>query len=186
MVRLSSIIYWAVRSVGRSLHWHCRGREFESRTVHHYSIKSDPQRLHYHRFLINIAIAFARIACKKTWFQLFGPFSRPGHHFILRPCARMCAGLVFTAPIVARYCAMFSIGRRLRRRREQNGFCNYFPDDSRRSVVRCSHSMNPSSESAISLDCASRRMSEVYGRPLINTERTTVSNLRAHAMRASL
>ena len=101
-----------------------------------YSIKSDPQRLHYHRFLINIAIAFARITCKKTWFELFGPFSRPGHHFILRPCARMCAGLVFTASIVGRYCAMFSIGRCLQRRHEQNGFCNYFPDDSRRGVVR--------------------------------------------------
>ena len=34
--------YRAGRSVGRSLHWHCRGREFESRPVHHYYIlKSD-------------------------------------------------------------------------------------------------------------------------------------------------
>lgn len=31
---------WAGRSVGRSLHWHCRGREFKSRPVHFSAVYS--------------------------------------------------------------------------------------------------------------------------------------------------
>jgi hypothetical protein len=45
------------------------------------------------------------------------------------------AGLVFTASIIDRYCAMFLFGQ-CHGGHEQDGFCNYFPDDSRRGVVQ--------------------------------------------------
>jgi len=38
------------------------------------------------------------------------------------------------------------------RRHGCDGFCNYFPDDSRRGVVLCFLSMKPSSESAMSAE----------------------------------
>ena len=117
--------------------------------------------------------------------MLFGPFSRPGDHVIVRPYAwlRRSRHRLFEPRTVLRY-VLF---RPMPGGHGPDEFFDCFPSDCRRGVARVYvHPDRTSSESHISQARSNRRTSVVNGLSLISIERTTVSSLRAQAMSISL